>query len=68
MSTYKRGHCPNDVKNKIKNTYKEKYNSSYINPSSKLWLICDNINNDSYTVLGLSKWARQNNFNISTVK
>ena len=62
-----RGPCPEDIKSRIKETIKNKYEDGYINPASKRFKITNVQTGIIDIVLGLKTWARINNFNPSTV-
>lgn len=66
-SLQRRGPCPEQVKDKIRETYVGKYNNGYINPASKQWQITNLDDGTTVVVFGLKTWAAKNNFNPNTV-
>jgi len=62
-----RGRNPDESYKKYRKTMKEKYKNGYVNSRSKKYKIIDTDSNRSYIIQGLKTWAKDNNFNPSTV-
>lgn len=54
-------------KKKCRATVKKKYDFGYINPAAKVWKITDTLTGEIIEFIGLKTWAKENNFNASTV-